>query len=331
MIIRQMKDNIIIKYLIGESTPEELEEIADWIEESEENRDYLFKLESLWRKKIEIKYSDNTKLNIAFAKFIQNNKLNKEEYTSPPKNRFKIPAWLQYTAVACIASILSIVIYRIIPIQSPSNYTTIEVPRGQYSKVYLPDSTIVWINSETKLSYSDNYMTTKIRRVKLEGEAYFNVKRDTKHPFIIQSKDINVKVLGTEFNVKSYDSDLETIVSLKSGSIEVSNNEVSKQIYPGQVLRVKDNKFTIDPNATAESSYSWINGELHFEEENFMNIIEALERKFNIDIHVNNESLKNRKLTCRIQKNTSLSEVLEILKNATDLKYEINQLKVIIN
>lgn len=326
-----MEDNIILRYLIGESTPEELELLADWIEESEENRDYLFRLESLWQKKVEIEYSADAKLDRAFATFMKNNKLNKEQDALPIKKTFRIPTWIQYGAIACITSILSLIAYNIALKQNLPNYTTVEVPRGQYSKVYLPDSTVVWINSDTKLSYSDSYMTSKNRQVKLEGEAFFDVRRDEKHPFIVQSKNINVKVLGTEFNIKAYNSDLETIVSLKSGSVEVSTDKESKEMFPGQVLRFKDNMLTVDSDAIAETAYSWINGELHFEEENFMTIVEVLERKFNVIIYIENESLKNRKLTCRIQKNTSLPKVLDILRNATDLNYEINQHEVIIN
>ncbi|WP_101690170.1 FecR family protein [Dysgonomonas massiliensis] len=326
-----MEDNIILRYLIGESTPEELELLADWIEESEENRDYLFRLESLWQKKVEIEYSADAKLDRAFATFMKNNKLNKEQDALPVKKTFRIPTWIQYGAIACITSILSLIAYNIALKQNLPNYTTVEVPRGQYSKVYLPDSTVVWINSDTKLSYSDSYMTSKNRQVKLEGEAFFDVRRDEKHPFIVQSKNINVKVLGTEFNIKAYNSDLETIVSLKSGSVEVSTDKESKEMFPGQVLRLKDNMLTVDSDAIAETAYSWINGELHFEEENFMTIVEVLERKFNVIIYIENESLKNRKLTCRIQKNTSLPKVLDILRNATDLNYEINQHEVIIN
>lgn len=323
-----MNKNIILRYLRQENTPEELEQIINWIAESDENRDYLFELEDLWRKKVEFEFIDNTKIDNAFNLFLQNNKLTKDK---PSPKRIKLPLWTKYAIVACFASIISTIGYNVFLRTSPINFTTIEVPQGQFSKLILPDSTLVWLNSDSKFSYADNYMDAQNRIVKLEGEAFFDVKRNSEHPFIVQSGGLNVKVLGTEFNVKAYESDAETTVSLISGSIEVSTEKERRKIFPGQVLLFKDNKMQIGQNKSTEATYSWISGELHFEDENLVNIIRAIERKYNVTIHFNSEALENRHLTCKIQKNTSLEDVLDILKNATDLNYNVNDSIITIN
>lgn len=321
-----MTEETLLKYLQGKASIEELQDIEGWILESEENRDSFFEIEQLWRSGQEVKCSQQERLDRSYSRFVS-----KHIYTTDQKSRkISLPQWMFYAASIVLIAVLSITIYENTT-NTEVSYTNFEVPRGQRAKLTLNDGSVVWLNAESKLTYSNNFGKDS-RHVKLEGEAFFEVAKNSKYPFVVSSKDLNIKVLGTKFNVEAYYKDLRATVSLISGSVQVEN-KLKKQIehlLPNQELVYEDGHMILYTNRSTELSSSWVDGELYFNNESLSKIVKSLERRFDITIIVENKMLEQTKFTCRVRQNANVTDVLELLKKTRKLSYREENSKIII-
>ena len=154
-----------------------------------------------------------------------------------------------------------------------NNLTT---PRGSEFMVMLEDSTKVWLNAESQLIYPESF-DEKERRVKIKGEAYFQVAKDTTRPFYVESSGITIRVYGTEFNINAYSEEKEVYTTLVSGSIslqQANENHSELILTPGhQAIYNKDNKITSVKSVNTEAITSWHNGRFVFEEQTLEQIM----------------------------------------------------------
>ncbi|GAB3020105.1 FecR domain-containing protein [Niabella terrae] len=223
--------------------------------------------------------------------------------------------------------------------------------KGSKSVIELPDGTSVWLNADSRLTYAKTY-GDKTRTVTLSGEAYFEVVHDADIPFIVQTKAMDVRVLGTTFNIRAYDEDITTQATLIKGKVEVylRNKEKEKIVLkPHEKLLVKnitdastrrsdgtpnavrDNTpemsvVTIGQSATADSlanEIQWTQNRLVFDQTGFREIIPELERWYGVNITVSDSSLYNRKLS-GIFENESLTEVLQSFQLAVGFRYKLS-------
>ncbi|GAB3412697.1 FecR family protein [Niabella aquatica] len=219
--------------------------------------------------------------------------------------------------------------------------------KGSKSTLELPDGTKVWLNADTRLTYDKNY-GEKTRAVELTGEAYFDVVKDADHPFIVRTKFMDVKVLGTAFNVRAYDNEVNTQATLIRGKVEVYlRNKTNEKIIlkPNEKIIVKNNEFhnnnapvptsrnapemsviNIQLNNTADSTANeiqWTKNRLIFDQTDFSEVIRELERWYGVKIMVKDSSVLERRLS-GIFENESLPEVLESFKLAAGFNYRIS-------
>jgi len=179
-------------------------------------------------------------------------------------------------------------------------YNTIKIPYGKRFQLQLSDGTIVHLNAGTTLKYPVKFLASQNRQVFLEGEAYFDVAKDKKHPFVVNADELNVRVLGTHFNVSNYPEDDQTDVVLVEGSVgmyganeifDAGRNTILKPGFKGSFDR--KNK-SIDTKAVSTDYYtSWIRGGLSFRNMAFKNICKKLERKYNVKIVNQNDKFEN--------------------------------------
>lgn len=215
---------------------------------------------------------------------------------------------------------------------------------GSHSKVILPDSTIVWLNGGSKLTY-DKSFNQEIREVSLIGEAYFDVAKNARKPFIIHTRQMDIKVLGTVFNVKSYPEDKSSETSLIHGSIEVTMKQGSGEKI---ILKPKD-KLTVTGSASNVSSpekqnipiaiskigsinylpadstiieTSWVDNKLIFRDKPFLELSAELERKYGVQFIFQDEEAKALMFNGNF-KNENISQALKALQLANNFSYEI--------
>jgi transmembrane sensor len=287
-----------------------------------------------------------------------------EMETIPQRSRLR---WL-WVAAGVAASVLVVFL-----VFSPGKKTdgkpvasnTISTRPGSKSKVELPDGTQVWLNADSKLTYAQNFLGNT-REVTLTGEAYFDVahvnspENGQRIPFIIHTSSIDIKVLGTAFNVRSYPGEKTIETALIRGSVEVvlHNNPDKKIILkPDEKLIVKNDNATLVSNTpasgdspgtadnvpmmtlskihpskedtTAHYETMWVKNKLAFENETFDRMLPELERWYNVSIILKNESLKGLHFT-GVFENKSLADVMEALSLARGFHYEIKGAGVII-
>ena len=201
----------------------------------------------------------------------------------------------------------------------------IEAPVGARTCMYLPDGTQVWLNACSRLTYSQGFGIND-RNLKLEGEGYFEVSRNEQLPFIIHTQEVDVTVLGTQFNFKNYADDSEASVSLLSGKVKLSNHlrqEETLYLQPNE--KVTLNKLTGEMKTTCtqvQNSKIWTHDELFFDEELLVDIAKKLMRNYDVKIEVA-DSLKNTRFYGSFKMSGStIEQVLETISSTNRMKYK---------
>ncbi|WP_291871130.1 FecR family protein, partial [Maribacter sp.] len=214
-------------------------------------------------------------------------------------------------------------------------YNTLTVPYGKRFQIELSDGTTAHLNAGTSMKYPVKFLNGMERQIFITGEAYFKVAKDSVHPFIVNADKLNVKVLGTEFNVQAYPEDAVSEIVLVEGSValyeETQKLEEKTILKPGYKAKFSKKSNAITTKTVRTDVYtSWINGELVFRNMTFENILKKLERHYNIEILNNNTNLSKTLLNANFG-NESIGVILESLKENYGIGYTISEKIIIIN
>lgn len=249
------------------------------------------------------------------------------------KHKFSttIQPYFKYAALLVIAFMIGFYF-----IKTSNSYTTIVTVKGQKTRIELEDGTKIWLNASSKIAYKKDFLKDE-RIIKLSGEAYFEVAKLDGKPFLVELQDNSIiKVLGTSFDVKSYPEDTKSIVTLLEGKIKlVPKNDISKEMVmePGTSVLIENSSNTIQllTNVNSNSALLWRNDELDFNKENLKDIVNELNRVFNVQISIKSEELNNHLFTASFKKGTTITNILKALsisgnfnfKNTNSKKFEI--------
>lgn len=197
------------------------------------------------------------------------------------------------------------------------------VSPGQKGTILLADGTKVYLNSDTRISFGNDYNMDS-RKVNLDGEAYFEVAKNPHKKFIVSCKGIEVEALGTEFNVKGYKSDSLITTTLARGKVKVSNEKQSLILLPKDVATYNPNKQSLVASTVDDISIAdfWRSGQLVFKGETLSSISKTLERMYAVKIHIKDDKLKRMKFTGTIQ-NNSLNNVMHIISLSYPIRYRV--------
>ncbi len=208
------------------------------------------------------------------------------------------------------------------------------VPRGEVFKIILSDSTTVWLNSESKLRFPENFnVVSDNRTVFLEGEAFFDVTHNEKKPFIVKTSSINVNVLGTKFNVSSYTNESVVHTTLVQGSVSVDqkdNLQNSILISPNQQAQFNKNSDILSSQIVNTDHYTaWLQKRIVFRNMPFKDIIEKIERVYDVEIINQNKSLNLEHFTGEFDKD-KIETIFKALSTSINFNYEINEKQITI-
>ncbi|SMC61755.1 FecR family protein [Pedobacter nyackensis] len=214
--------------------------------------------------------------------------------------------------------------------QSKENYKqfSLTTPRGGQYQIKLPDGTKVWLNSASSISYSTVLINKLVhRKVTLDGEAYFEVKKDAKQPFIVVSNDQEVEVLGTHFNINAYADEENVKTTLLEGSLRVKASAPNSVILiPNQQSISSDHSNTLEvKNVNPSTVLSWKNGEFSFENETLESIMKQVSRWYDVEIAYENEGLKKELFGGSISRFSEVSKVLKMLELTGHIHFIINE------
>lgn len=201
---------------------------------------------------------------------------------------------------------------------TPLTYTTVTADLGQISKVLLPDSSVIWINSGSTIKYNNRFSASN-RDIDLVGEAFFKVHKNKELPLIVNSQDLNVKVLGTEFCVSSYPEENTIHVILEKGKVELSsdiNDDFRQEMKPGEMAIYNKEKKSLSLSTVNTGLYtSWKDGMINIYNLPLSELVIKLERRYNQKFIVD-EAIKNLPYTFTI-KNEDLHSVLRLMEKIT--------------
>jgi transmembrane sensor len=354
---------LIIRYLTDSIDQDELERLNEWINTNNENRNCFNSLKDSWilsgNKKedsvIQTEESWNRlKNNLSRKRFRLGLGVESREKVSFAKYAKLAASWL------LIFGLGSAVTWWISPkpkeTKIASSNRTIEIssPLGSRSIIRMPDSTQIWLNAGTTITYSQDY-GQKCRTLNLTGEAYFKVAKDSLHPFIVNTQGIVVRALGTRFNVKSYPDEKTISATLEEGKIDIKILSIAdkdervllkpkeklifhketreterytasseEKIKTESNLPVRLKAINVLTNVRTELYTSWKDQRWIIYREPLSTLAPMLERRFNLKIVFENEQLKNYKFTGTIE-NETIDQILSALKMTAPLDYEINK------
>lgn len=291
-------EDLIYSYLMGDISEEGRNELLQWLETDDAHKQCLSEMADCWATAHVPLFASDMKADFQkyFGALI-------DPAIPSEKNH-----WLNFRFLGKVAASVLIVVsvgtasYYIgtrhnQPKSAALAYFETTTPMGAQTKVVLPDQSVVWVNAGSTLRYGSDFNTSG-RSVQLDGEAYFEITRDSLKPFIVKSKKLDIKVLGTSFNVKAYGMDEMTDVTLVSGKVNVSlRDEVA---HAGDVTLTPNRKLSFNKQTNkvrvsevdAKDALSWMDGSLKFSEQPFMSIAKDLERKFNVRIRVESDLLR---------------------------------------
>jgi len=360
---------LLTKELSDKLTYNEQQELKQLLHDNKELRDQRAILKDYWKRN-SVEYAANA---VMFKKVMDRIKAvestNQAETIDEidvelPRRRFRLTVW--YSVAATILVIMGFVTYHYASTTKLNNdlasvkWLQKNTKPTIKSIITLADGTVVTLNSATTLKYPESF-SGKIREVYLDGEAYFDVHKDHEHPFIIHTNKMNVRVLGTSFNVKSYQNEPLSETTLIRGSIEVTlNDRPSDRIIlkPKEKLIVQNSAFIRKrTNITADSSSpesigkgtrysltnltyfpnndktivetSWVQNKLVFSDKDFTQLSDQLERWYGMHIVFENEHVKQYKFTGMFEKET-LPQALDALKMIEHFNYKIENSTVFI-
>lgn len=319
-------DNYIQSFLNGSLDAEGQVALQQWIKESPENKRYFQQTVAIWKAAGVLANVDGFDTEKAIGKF------RKEAKSVGGIDLYKYALRISVVAIIALVCGISSLFFmwrsEKIALEAVLEYKeyVVEVPAGAKSKMTFPDGSVVWLNAGSKMKYDSNF-AKESRCVELSGEGYFEVSKNKELPFVINTEKLAVKVLGTKFNLKSYEEDSEVKVTLKEGAVAVSDfsiDSIPVVLSPNQRFTYKKADQTIQIDSLDASHIeNWRNGTIVFDKVSLNEIVKELRRLYNIPIQIEDNNLKQIVYYSDFQENVSVEKVLEILSSGNKFKYEV--------
>lgn len=318
-----MEQEQIIRFITGNLDETEAEVVRQWISADETNKKEFIRIKNLYA------FASEGRHRIAVDDdFLRVSQQLSTKQPQSPKSLLR--KYLQYAAVLAAAVLIGYTAsefsHHFSARNSSEPFNEFFAPEGQISEFKLTDGTKVWLNSGTRIKVPVNF-TAKNRVLFMEGEAFFEVKKDRQHPFYINTQDLSVKVMGTSFNVSAYASETNSEITLIEGVLGVKEIRGKRigLLEPGQQLvfdKVSHKKIKKEIDTTPYEA--WRDGKMIFKGQSLAYIAERLERWYNVEISFDKKELSEVSFTGTILKNKPLSQVLEIIcLSSPSLKFNI--------
>lgn len=315
--------SLIIAHLDGNLQGTDLEKFTKWLSASKENAKYYAQIKDIWQASVHDAsvLADTEKEWTRFMDAVQ-----KESKTRPAKRLTALQIISGVAAILIIGIITGILVSKYVQNDEPG-FITVSAPKGSVSYLVLDDSTEVYLNAGTSIRYSPK-SNKKKREVFLEGEAWFDVAKRENKSFVVHTAFYDVKVMGTQFNIKSYPTDKFVETTLEEGKIQLSSSENFKLgesviLKPGEQVRLnRESGKMVIKNVDTRLFTSWKENKLIFLNLNFSELVVLLERKYGIDIEVNDPEILKYHYTGTI-KNESVLEIMELIKHTLPIQYKI--------
>jgi transmembrane sensor len=205
---------------------------------------------------------------------------------------------------------------------------TLSLPKGSKPiRLVLADGSLVWLNAASSITYPTAFVG-KERKVSITGEAYFEVSENKAMPFFVEHNQLLIKVLGTHFNVNTYENEAASKVTLLSGLVDVGNGETTKQLIPGQQASVSKSVFSVKENIDTDEVMAWKNGQFYFGGSDIKSIMKQIERYYDVEVEFRDEI--PYQFVAKISRDVNVSAFLEKLELTNLIHFKIEGKKIIV-
>lgn len=334
-----MDEQLLIRFLTHRCTPQERMLIEQWVALDPAHATWLFEMERVWSLKNELAFSREERIGAAYRRFAatrMNSSFSLGEFTElatpegnapllassgGKKGRFSL-GWIRYAAAVLFIALLGLNLYQMRRTVS-DGMNIVEVPPGEKASLTLSDGTHVWLNAGSRFSYPAAF-TSANRRVELVGEGFFEVTPNPRAPFRVHTPSVEIKVLGTKFNLKAYSDEISR-VTLTEGSVEVTAGEQEKLTLKPNEQAWYSNREGLRLVETVDAGLvtGWLDGDVAFVGESLAGIVREMQRKYAVCIRIDDPALSVRRFTCRAGSGASVLQVLDLLKKTRELDYRI--------
>lgn len=205
-------------------------------------------------------------------------------------------------------------------------YNSVSIPRGGQYQLVLPDGTKVWLNADSSIRFPVAFVG-KERKVTITGEAYFEVAKDKKKPFIVSSANMDVEVLGTHFNVSAYAEESIVKTTLLEGSVKINNKKSEVYLVPGQQSQLNNSgQFSIKNNIDVDKEIAWTKGKFQFNSNTIQEIMLQLSRWYDVEV-IYQGKVSSETFSAIIKRSSNISQVLKLME-ASGVKFDIEGKKI---
>lgn len=211
-------------------------------------------------------------------------------------------------------------------IAGPTGRNVMSTEKGETYMLTLPDGSKVWLNAASSITYHVGLLESGKRRVQLTGEGYFEIAKDKKHPFVVQTGRQEVEVLGTHFNINTYPDEQSENTTLLEGAVKVKSQNEVLRLKPGQQTQIPyaaGNRVQVISNADVVGITAWKDGLFRFHKASLQEVMRQLSRWYDVEVKYDGK-ISNRVFTGEITRNVNLSQILELLR-FLDLEFIISQ------
>ncbi len=313
-----MKEEQLIDFIRGKITDEsEMKVILSWIEMSSENHKIYNDILNCWALSGMLDENSQVDVDQQFRRFKRKN-FRLKQITEYLKNAAVILVLLSFGALTQYLISKN-------SLKKNVSWCEVTVPPGQSVELALSDSTKVWLNSGTKFRYPSSF-STKTRVVELNGEAFFNVTSDKKHPFIVKTTYLDVNVTGTRFNVAAYNDNDKTDITLVAGKVDLQNKNGNTiaELFPNMNAEFINSSDKLNLKKVNVDFYtSWTTGTIVFRQESLGEIAKKLNKWYNVEIVFDHEDIKDIAFSGSILKNKPIDQILEILTYISRIGYQM--------
>jgi transmembrane sensor len=311
---KENREELIEKYLRGALTGEELHLFRKWIEASPENWSLLKERAGNWI----MREGEDAGTDQSWREL--------REHIGPVKtgtdrNRRLVYVIARVAAILLIGLILGQFTGSWFKRSADSNaFYTVHTDSGEKTRVTLADGSIVWLNSESELRIHSTGFAGK-RVVELQGEAYFEVRKNPEVPFIVKTADYNVEVLGTEFNVMCYSNFKRTETTLVNGLVRIEKDDQCVMLKPGQSVAYENQRFMMKETSVMQA-IAWKDDQFYFDAIPLNELVMRLERWYDVTITIADESLESRLYSGVFRNEETIWQVLEVIEKTSPVQYE---------
>ena len=332
---KQEIEKLIQEYLEGILDEFGCNSLLNWLNEDQKNELYFQKYRTTWNPKKEgqLEKSWTTlKAKRQLRENINDYQLNSDRTWGSKTLNITRNQLIKIVAILVVGLIFSFILNDRISdfkkLSIDSQWVQAETVAGQKARIILPDSSVVWLNSETTISFPSDFNSLRNRIVKLQGEAYFDVKNQGNSRFVVQCPDYNVEVKGTEFNVMAYKDFNRTETTLVEGVVTIKKGKQSIQLKPGERI-VYSNNYLVKSKGQVRQAAMWKENRFYFDNVPFKELARRLERWYDVKITLNDQSLNDVYYSGYFKNEETVWQVLDVIKITTPIEYERKEFREI--